>query len=85
MTQKVNVFLITPDAQEIHSRGPELLKLLISQFYDISLNVRAPSERERNFLDMASSLLDVDEQVGKGLAGSVPGAVVFLGRIGFVL
>ena len=78
--QKVNIILITPDAQGVHSRGPEVQKLLNSQLYDLSLNVRAPSERESKVLESAVSLGDVDEEIGKGLAGSVPGAVVLLGK-----
>ncbi|XP_023341084.1 GPI transamidase component PIG-S [Eurytemora carolleeae] len=78
VTQKVNIILITPDAQGVHSRGPEVQKLLNSQLYDLSLNVRAPSERESKVLESAVSLGDVDEEIGKGLAGSVPGAVVLL-------
>jgi hypothetical protein len=64
--QKVNVLLITPDAAESHSRGPELQKILQnSNIYDITLTVRTPQKHEQQIIESSSTLDEIDRKLGK--------------------
>ncbi len=63
--QKVNILLITPDAADGHSRGPELQKFLTnSDVYDITLTVRTPQKHEQAVIESASSVEEIDQQIG---------------------
>jgi hypothetical protein len=64
--QKVNILLITPDAADSHSRGPELQKFLTnSDVYDITLTVRTPQKHEQAVIESASSVEEIDQQIGR--------------------
>lgn len=74
--QKVNILLITPDAAESHSRGPELQKILQnSEIYDVTLTVRVPQKHEQAAIEGAITLEEIDERLGKGLLNSLPGSL----------
>jgi hypothetical protein len=63
--QKVNILLITPDAADGHSRGPELQKFLTNcDVYDITLTVRTPQKHEQAAIESASSVEEIDQQIG---------------------
>jgi hypothetical protein len=61
----VNILLITPDAADGHSRGPELQKFLTnSDVYDITLTVRTPQKHEQAVIESAGSVEEIDQQIG---------------------
>ena len=63
--QKVNVLLITPDAAESHSRGPELQKILQnSNIYEVTLTVRTPLKQEQDIIESATTLQEIDFKIG---------------------
>jgi len=81
LTHKVNLLLITPDAQADHARGPDLQQLLIkSDIFDVTLAVRTPNaaEMEQLSLERAHSLADLDNELGAELSRPLPGWVILL-------
>jgi hypothetical protein len=68
----VNILLITPDAADGHSRGPELQKFLTnSDVYDITLTVRTPQKHEQAVIESASSVEEIDQQIGTGMINNL--------------
>jgi hypothetical protein len=64
--QTVNILLVTPDAAEAHSRGPELQKILQnSNIYDVTLTVRTPLKHEQEAIERAQSVEEIDAELGK--------------------
>jgi hypothetical protein len=62
----VNILLITPDAAESHSRGPELQKILQnSNIYDVTLTVRTPLKHEQDVIERAQTVEEIDAELGK--------------------
>jgi len=77
--QKANILLITTDAEDSHLRGPIFQKTLSqSNMYDISLTVRVPHTSEREIVEHAKDIAEIDTKIGSGLLKENPGSIGFL-------